>query len=131
MKTHKLKIAPEPLHAVIKGLKPFEYRKNDRDFQVGDMVILAEWEKGAFTGFEVCQIITYILHGGQYGIPENYCMFSFEVRPPVLKPMVTRDYGVPYFFCPICKERVASDINLPNFCYNCNTPFEKGGGNDE
>jgi hypothetical protein len=87
MKTHRLKIDPAPFQAVVKGLKPFEYRKNDRDFQVGDLVLLTEWEKGAFTGKEICETITYILHGGQYGIPEGYCIFSFEKEPKTLRPI--------------------------------------------
>lgn len=41
--THHLKTKPEYFQAVINGKKPFEIRYNDRNFQVGDRVILEEY----------------------------------------------------------------------------------------
>lgn len=38
MKLHNLKIKAEYANAKLKGLKPFEIRLNDRDFQVGDII---------------------------------------------------------------------------------------------
>lgn len=38
MKFHELKIKQEYWDAIRSGIKPFEIRKNDRDFQVGDIV---------------------------------------------------------------------------------------------
>ena len=41
--THHLKTRPEYFQAVIDGRKPFEVRKNDRNFKEGDRVILEEF----------------------------------------------------------------------------------------
>lgn len=39
-KTHELKILPKYFSEVYSGNKTFEVRKNDRNFKVGDMLIL-------------------------------------------------------------------------------------------
>jgi hypothetical protein len=87
MNTHKLKILPEYFIAVQKGIKTFEIRKNDRNYQVGDRLILQEYYnyapnefklKGCYTGNEITKKITYILEGGQYGLEEGYVILSIE-----------------------------------------------------
>lgn len=39
---HELKILPEFFEAVTNGRKQFEIRKNDRDYKVGDQLVLRE-----------------------------------------------------------------------------------------
>lgn len=41
---HELKIRPEFLQRIKSGTKTFEIRKNDRDFQVGDTLLLKEFD---------------------------------------------------------------------------------------
>ncbi len=79
MKTHLLKIAPAPFVAVCEALKTFEYRKNDRDFMVGDNLHLVEHDPDFADNVAPASIvrrITYILHGPNYGIPVGYCVMS-------------------------------------------------------
>jgi ASC-1-like (ASCH) protein len=80
MKTHYLKTWPPYFERIKNGQKTFEVRKNDRDFQVGDTAILNEFNPKTqeFTGDEVIRIITYVLHGGQFGIESGFCVFGLS-----------------------------------------------------
>jgi hypothetical protein len=85
--THHLKCWPEPFKAMVLGLKNFEYRKDDRypergGYQVGDVLVLKEFEPhpypvmGRYTGRELTRTITYKLAGGQFGVPDGYCVLG-------------------------------------------------------
>ncbi|CCQ40415.1 DUF3850 domain-containing protein [Yersinia enterocolitica] len=53
--THQLKILPEYFQAVVEGRKKAELRTNDRDFNVGDYLLLVEWDGGTdeYTGRKI------------------------------------------------------------------------------
>lgn len=75
---HDLKILPQHMDYVLKGNKTFELRKNDRDFQVGDLFVLREWENGTYTGRYFIQSIGYILKDcPEYGLMDGYCIFGW------------------------------------------------------
>lgn len=57
---HELKILTEYLDAIDEGCKSFEIRKNDRDYKVGNFLLLKEYKEGRFTGRETLQRITYM-----------------------------------------------------------------------
>lgn len=78
-KHHELKTETAYYQAVEKGLKNFELRKNDRDFEVYDMLVLKEVVNGVPTGRKLPQLeIIYILHGGQYGLEPGYAILGFK-----------------------------------------------------
>ncbi len=54
---HVLKCWPPYFAAVVSGVKPFELRKNDRDFAIGDTLLLREFD-GNYSGREVRAKIT-------------------------------------------------------------------------
>lgn len=75
---HELKILPQFYIDVKNGIKDFEIRRNDRDFKVGDIVVLNEWSNGKYTGQRIRRRIKYIYHGDDaFGIAEGYCVMGF------------------------------------------------------
>lgn len=100
--THRLKTVQPYYDDVVHERKPFEIRKNDRGFTIGDLLVLDEWdadEKG-YTGAFVVRRITYMVQG-VYGLPEDVCVLGIEpaaspvpIEPtgPLLPPPPPRYY---------------------------------------
>lgn len=61
VKIHTIKIAPKYLNAVVAGQKKAELRKNDRNYKVGDVLLLKEWKHGRYTDREWAAVVTYVL----------------------------------------------------------------------
>ena len=80
--THELKILPEYFEAVTSGRKRFEIRKNDRNFQIGDQLILKEWNKEGFTGRSYHSEITYIT---DYMQKEGYVVLGIREKVGIVK----------------------------------------------
>ncbi len=78
MKHHVLKVWPAYFLPVALGLKPFELRRNDRDYQPGDTVSLQEWnpKTETYTGDSCVRRITYVIRGPLFGLEEGYCIFG-------------------------------------------------------
>lgn len=80
--THEIKIKPEYYVAVISGKKTFEIRWNDGKYEVGDHVILTEWNEDGPTGRKITITISYVLKDvPQYGLMEGFCIFGWENTP--------------------------------------------------
>jgi len=79
--THELKCWSSSFVPMAGGLKNFELRKNDRDFKVGDVLFLREWNPDTdYTGNTLYVRVMWILYEG-FGLPEGYCIMS-TVRMP-------------------------------------------------
>lgn len=93
MKIHELKILAKYAAAVALGRKRFELRKDDRGYEVGDLIHFNVIEEKPEPGWEACNLtlmsqnnlyrITYILRDvPQYGLAEGYCIFGIEKLVP-------------------------------------------------
>lgn len=86
-KEHVLKCWNKFFVMVLKGLKTFELRLNDRDFQVGDMVTLREYNNKTkrYSGREITFEISYMLHlSDWFGADNKFVIMgfkSFEYQP--------------------------------------------------
>lgn len=78
---HELKTLTPYFVAVVSGEKTFEVRKNDRDFHVGDFLMLKEImkieEKQTYTGRYCVVRVTYVLTDEEYVKP-GYAILAFE-----------------------------------------------------
>lgn len=75
-----IKIRPEYFDAVKEGRKTFEIRKNDRNYQCGNTLILHEWEDGEYTGRVFGVTVSYILTYEDFpdGIRPGYCILGIR-----------------------------------------------------
>lgn len=75
MKIHELKILSPYFEHVLDGTKNFEIRKNDRKFNIGDIVKLKHWDnqKEEFTGQFVYRRISFITDFNQR---KGYVVFA-------------------------------------------------------
>lgn len=93
MKTHELKTWSQYFEAIIAGEKTFELRKNDRDFKVGDKLLLKEYKllglnnitqriDGEYTGGEQMVEVTYLLNHepmkNNFGLQAGYCVMGIK-----------------------------------------------------
>ncbi len=76
-KIHRLKTWHGPFQAVKHGLKPFEIRKDDRDFREGDFLVLDEWNpllKEYTAERPIVRLVGYTLDGGFGLMPGHVAM---------------------------------------------------------
>ena len=78
--THMLKILPDYFDEIIQSRKRFEIRKNDRQYLMGDYLILKEYNamRKGYTGRMATCKVTYILRDFE-GLKEGYVAMSTEV----------------------------------------------------
>jgi hypothetical protein len=79
-RSHELKCWPKYFAALLTGRKTFEARKNDRDFQVDDLVVLREWDEYAteYTGRTIRRRVSYLLVGPAFGVEEGWCVMALD-----------------------------------------------------
>lgn len=106
-KTHKLKTLPIHFDAIERGDMTFGVRKNEQGFQAGDTLVLEEWNPSMrseqsivpmwdgdekdmprgyrlydplrhYTGRTLERLVTYVLHGGQWGLQEGYVVLALK-----------------------------------------------------
>ena len=89
MKLHELKILHQYLIDVTLGTKTFELRKNDRDYQVGDLIRFIDigeddtrttkcWYEPHIDENQLYRI-TYVLKNVEkYGLDKDYCILAIK-----------------------------------------------------
>lgn len=80
---HVLKCWPGFFRDFKAGIKPFEVRRNDRDYQVGDVLVLTEWnpETQCYTGDVLRKKVIYLMSGALAFLPYQDSRGGVEVGP--------------------------------------------------
>ena len=72
------KISPQYFTEVLAGNKTFELRIDEDNIQVGDTLVLDEWNQ-KYTGRFIEVKVTYILRDvPEYGLQEGYCIIGWN-----------------------------------------------------
>lgn len=82
---HELKTHPQYFRLVWSGVKRYEVRKDDRNFQEGQSVLLEEYEPtqdgtgGTYTGRWILGTIpTVVRDVPHFGLNPGFCVFGFN-----------------------------------------------------
>ncbi len=77
-KIHEVKIGASFYDDAASGRKPFELRKNDRDYKAGDILKMLEFQDGEYTGRALYAGITYVLED-YTGLEDGYCILGTNI----------------------------------------------------
>lgn len=118
--THELKCWPEYYAAVESGIKPFEVRKWNRPFRIGDTLLVKEYDPSTddYTGRQLRRKITYLLDM-TYLPGDNIPHFAGYVVIGLESPEVSR----------LTAERDAAvrDLRRDSHCLQCKKHRSVGG----
>lgn len=81
-KTMEKKILPRYFHYVRTHAKMFELREDEDNFQVGDAIVLREWDGEKYTGHKTKREVAYVLRGAEaveFGVQEGYCILGLQI----------------------------------------------------
>jgi ParB family chromosome partitioning protein len=73
----ELKISLECIEGILLGEKTFEIRLNDGNYQVGDILVLREYE-GEYTGRVAIVEVRYVLTEFE-GLVPGFCVLSIQL----------------------------------------------------
>ncbi|WP_273451627.1 DUF3850 domain-containing protein [Streptococcus ferus] len=74
---HEIKISHLFFDDVQNGVKKFELRKDDRNYQVGDKLLLSEVKDGVLTGRKNQVTVVYKL-SNYVGLEAGYCILGLK-----------------------------------------------------
>jgi ASC-1-like (ASCH) protein len=78
---HKLKCINPYFDSIWNGSKTFEIRKNDRDYKIGDTLILRLWDNERAEGFEIVgrEIKVRVIYITDYEQKTGYVVMGIKI----------------------------------------------------
>jgi hypothetical protein len=82
-RVHRLKTWPESFAAISQGAKRVDLRWDDRDYRVGDTLVLNEYqpEHQRCTGRSAIRWVTHVQPGGRFGLEPGHVALSLSDQP--------------------------------------------------
>ena len=77
MDIHELKTHKVYFTDLVDGNKTFEVRKNDRNFKIGDILHLKEWDGEKYTSRSIGARITYFMVAPEY-VKDGYVILGIK-----------------------------------------------------
>jgi len=128
MNVHELKCWPEIFTPIEDGSKPFDIRRTDRPFAVGDLIRFREWEPRTetYTGRECARRITFVFSGAGSvgtieplkGLAQGFAVLGlkkhYQACAALAKTDPPQDCGWPFCGCDPEAEKVLSAIDESN-----------------
>lgn len=93
--SHELKSWPQFFNPIITGDRRHELRRNDRDYRVGDSLVLREFDpsRGAYTGRSCTAVVTSITSRDEpcavsvEGLSQDFCILTIRLAcTPLISP---------------------------------------------
>src|ERR1700742_865991 len=89
-RTHELKSWPRFFNPITNGDRRHELRRNDRNYRVGDLLLLREFDEsaGTYTGRQCKAVVTSITSqdkpcaASAEGLNPEFCILSIHVAAP-------------------------------------------------
>jgi len=78
---HDIKVWHDEFVKIQEGSKRHEFRKNDRDYKTGQILLLRDFHPvgDKYLGGEIVARIEAISYGPEWGIPDGFCVFTIHV----------------------------------------------------
>lgn len=91
MAVHELKTWPEFYQAIEDGSKAFELRRYDRDFKIGDTLVLKEYDpdNDTYSGRQTSVFVTFIIADPTW-LQDRMCCMSIKHLEPAPAESVGR-----------------------------------------
>tara|TARA_R110002167_G_scaffold362821_1_gene582399 strand:+ start:76 stop:312 length:237 start_codon:yes stop_codon:yes gene_type:complete len=76
---HEIKILDTYASEHLKGIKPWELRKNDRNYKQNDTIEFTVVDyANTPTGVKYLRKIKYLYEGGVYGLQDGFCIMTIQ-----------------------------------------------------
>lgn len=105
----------EPFYTdILEGRKTFEFRKNDRGYKVGDILLLWRWpQAGPIPETFPVQVVYLVENAPHFGLPDGYCVMGIEKFAPPAAPSANPPEKDTSLALPDAAEKVKEDKDAP------------------